>query len=612
MRPLDPALDAAVARARALRQPESPALLVAAATPDNLPGLVLPARVPQRGALLRDGLAYLTAQEYVPDYLSSKGLTDGVPEWTNELLAAAPRDDLIRTLTAALNVADAGGVEGVHKQKQWAEHVFGAVEPALADALIAALSDPSKPRVLLARQPLLLALRQVLARSAKGRSSARLDLPTVVTLLSHAAAPDHHRSAHSEPLLGGLPESLAMEYIQNSYFNAEHDFGNALARFRLIWTEYEQRLVRYKPRIPLKDLVLESTGVDLDDILTIGFALYAQAVQADVVNGPRQTDLSQLRLPQAAVDAFLARFSYEADDFARETAGMSGDWQLLPFEARPVLRLGRHHAAVLDVRLLELRLTAGLYWLIHDHERDVTGGSARMKWTQTYSELMELYVEDLFGRMAPPLLDGKSTVFTEEALRPLGGRTADLGVDFGSAVLLADVIQHQLTLEARNDGNIDAYKKDVEKSIVGKAVQVSDTIDVLRSRASHPKNPLGRMPERLLPMVIQGAAFPITPVTVTHARQRVAEEGALQQSGVAELLIANVSELEMLEGLHAADVAGVAETLEGWLSDEPTVALRNYMIRRHGRALPGRSPALQAALDNQFKIVERKLAKLGQ
>jgi hypothetical protein len=59
-------------------------------------------------------------------------------------------------------------------------------------------------------------------------------------------------------------------------------------------------------------------------------------------------------------------------------------WQMRPLQARPLLRLG-DDVVVLDERHLVERVTRGLYWLVHDHEKETYGDKARGAWTQVWS-----------------------------------------------------------------------------------------------------------------------------------------------------------------------------------------------------------------------------------
>jgi hypothetical protein len=178
-----------------------------------------------------------------------------------------------------------------------------------------------------------------------------------------------------------------------------------LARTWFLWREFEARLTRYKPRRPLRELLREACGLELEDILTIAFALFAKLGEAEVGAFSR-LDLGALGLPRPAVEKFLNRFSASRSELSAVLSGQDGEWALRPLEDKPLLRVGPTTVVVTDPVLLKRRFTHALYWLVHDHERDRVGDEARRAWTQVYSELVELYAEDLLQRLAPVLLGG--------------------------------------------------------------------------------------------------------------------------------------------------------------------------------------------------------------
>ena len=154
--------------------------------------------------------------------------------------------------------------------------------------------------------------------------------------------------------------------------------------------------------------------------------------------------------------------------------------------------------------------------LVHDHEKAHHGDKARNQWTQTYSELIELHAEALMRHLAPMLLDGSSAFFTEEDVAALGGKAADVGIDFGSSVLVADVVQHAFTVKTRTQLDPDAFDRDIARAVTAKAKQLNGTIQLLLDKVEHPSHPLGRRPERVVPMVVEGAEFPANPAILEH------------------------------------------------------------------------------------------------
>lgn len=118
-------------------------------------------------------------------YCASKGVPYSDAAWLEELLRMCPRDELLLALAAGTHGAGAGG----QAIDEWATYVLHRVQPGLAGLLRGVLlrNDGGPPRVFIARQPLLLALKLALVREPPADPGAS-DPFAVATLLSHFAA----------------------------------------------------------------------------------------------------------------------------------------------------------------------------------------------------------------------------------------------------------------------------------------------------------------------------------------------------------------------------------------------------------------------------------------
>ncbi len=586
----------------------------------------------------RTGTArYLTSDLYAPQFLARKGGRFRASGWQQALLALCSRDELIAAIAAATRVA-----ESPEELEAWAEYVLSAVEADLAATIRAALADPGPPMRFLARQPLLLAMRIALTEpeaAAPGGADPRV----VAALLSHHAAGTvnnprrQRRAAHGgsrqgtvttgdggshgdvEPVersIGGVPEPLAMSLIANALFNASLNYGDLIARTRLLWTEYESQLLRFPPRAPLAEMIRDATGgIEIDDLLAMAFGLFAHANTTGLdAGGP--LDLAKLGISAESTSRFLDLFADDRPGFAAAlnpppsavVSSQQSEWSFIPFELKPLLRMGPSEALVIDARLLQRRFTQALYWLVHDHEKAVHGDTARNRWTQTYSELIEIHAEHLARSFAPTVLDGEPAFFTEERIAKLGGANADFGIDFGSFVVVADVVQHQFVVATRAQADPCAFATDLRRAVVDKAQQLDKSIRMLLERTNHPDHPLGRRPSRVVPIVVAGADFPGIPFVYKHARRAVADAGRLRQVECTKLLIVTLSELEMLSTVLASEPGlSAGAVIEGYLDDETDGSLTNYLYRLNGGAELARAPLLSEPLHEALADVERRL-----
>jgi hypothetical protein len=226
-----------------------------------------------------------------------------------------------------------------------------------------------QPRWLLARQMILRAMRLVLVppESATARDPSLvadldgIDPEIAAIVLAHLAADsDQQDREDSEPRLAGVPESLAMEIIANNVFNDRDDDGDMLGRYRLLWKDIGGSLAQVTPRRPPVDLLEEATGIDLDDLIALAYGYWAHARMRglDTPIKLKATIMPEIGIGEATIDRFLDLFAYTPAELAEELRECPGSWQMLPLQARPLLRLG-DDVVVLDERYLMERVTRG-------------------------------------------------------------------------------------------------------------------------------------------------------------------------------------------------------------------------------------------------------------
>ncbi len=583
-----------MSKGRRLRRARAEAAARGIATPADtvLPGL-------GRGAV------HLISDEYVPEFLASLREQETLDQWAAALLRSCSRDDFLRAGIAATYVAGVMGERGRRLRHEWQTHMIGTLQPRLRRPLERALGATGPPRTLMDRATLLRALRLAVLRAPEHVDlRTRKDPGVVLTLLSHYASRGARQSREGEPRLGGYPETLAMEVIQNAYFHSVEEFGDALARYRLLWTAYESDLVRYRPRAELARMLREATELDLDDILALGFACYADASRARQGVSP-EVDLSVFGIPADTVDRFLGVFSRTADDLEGEFRRHGGQWEFLPFESTPLLRTGPTTVAVLDVGLLQTRLTLGLYWLVHDYEKQHSE-LRREQWSQTYSELVEIHAERQLVRLARSA-DAGVVIFTEDDMAALPGSNPDIGFQSGHTVVLCDVVQHQITTPARHRGDAAKFREDVRVTVLEKARQLDSGAQELMATPMPLGSPAVRPVHRIVPVVVCGAPFPVNPITLQHIREQLTEQALLTDVRCGPLLVVNLSEIEMLECLVEAGHATVRGVLAAWSSTGPAASLRDYIYETFPGEGLTRPASVSAVLDQQFQLIQSKL-----
>jgi hypothetical protein len=563
--------------------------------------------------LIRTGDSSSWFNEYVKQYLtfadySAPLLAAGVPAdaapLIRSLLLLHPREVYLSVLTALNHAAQHPELAEAYRAR-----FLARLTPAMADHVSRVLDGKvdGNERALLARQPVLRAMRTVLtfqrpvgAASPEDMSALApgMDAELSGMLLVHlTAAQQHSRRIAGEPIFGGLPESLAMEMVANGLFHGGEQPDVLLARTRMLWETYGGQidLGRLKVRARPLELLREATGLDFDDIAALTFAYHGYIRAHRPGLPPGVNAFAGIAVSRATVETYLAAFASTADELAGKLDPSPGAWQMLPIQERPLLRVGEV-LLVLDEQYLIERATQGLYWFVHEHERGLDGDRGWSRWNTVYASMVERRVEDQLRRMAPPLLGGGRAFVTEEDLQAAfpGKKNTDAGIDYGDLVLLAEVVTTQVSLAARENADVIAYGKDIDKFFVKKARQLDETAANLLTDPQPAGSPLTRPARRILPADIRGGQFPVNPVTREHidAALKTARVLNYRRADVPVFPFAPVDlgELEMCETLHETRGQSLPDLIRQWqtFDDYDRSSFRNFLIKAYGEeGFPG-------------------------
>jgi hypothetical protein len=565
---------------------------------------------------------YLTASEYLgPFFIANGEEYRPDPIWT-DLVLQHPRSDLLCAL-ALLNHAARDTDLAAQLRTYFIERA-----PAIGTFLDDALNKTGDDRrVFLARGPILRTVRAVLnaatddstrladARRRLGLPPAgTMDLTIVAILLTHLVADTMGRKAvDGEPRVGGLPQSLAMEMIQNTLFHQVGDVGDLLARTRLLWQGMDLAALQPQPRdLPVR-MVEQATGAKYDPLVATAFALWARA-QAYSPDEPMLLDPQRLPAEiQPYLGSTLPVLTATADELAAAARGQAADWQMLPLQEHPVVALS-NGLLVLDETYLMDRVATGLFWLVHDYEKATYGDAAAHTWRGNHGDLFEQLAERRIRRLAPPSLGSAPTFFTEADLRDAypgpGKKHCDAGIDYGSTVVLAEVVSGQVSVSTRTLGEPQALQNDLERLVFKKTRQLHDTaLRLLDASHKGTAQLLGRGAPRIHPVIVQGGQFPHSEVTRRLIDGQLSEERLLQDARIAPLSIVGLDDLELVELLRQRDGVSFPELLDGWRNSiYANTGLRNYLIetfRLHGGVK--RTAEIQAELDPQLETITRLL-----
>lgn len=559
--------------------------------------------------------SYLIGREYLQPAEAARGRAFSREDWIAVLLALHPQDEYLHQLAALNHAACHRDLTDVYRDRfleQVPSHEARAVRAALDGAV------DGRPRVFLARQTVLRAMRLVLVPSAPGPAPdpavatllADAGPETAAILLAHLAADALAQEIRTiQPRLGMTSESLGMEMIANGLFNEQADASDLLARYRLLWTGYGNRLTRWPAREAPLTLLREAASLDLDDITTLGFAYYAGMLAHQPGQPVACSAFADIPIEAETIEQFLSLFSSTVTDLAAALAECPQPWQMLPIQNRPLLRSG-DNLIVLDERYLIERVTRGLYWLVHDYEKKNHGDRARQRWTQAYGEMTETRAEDQLRRMAPRLVGGGSTYFTEEDLLAAfpGMKNCDAGIDFGSEILLAEVVSGTVTVLTRERADVVSFRADTKRLVLEKASQLDTAGKNLLANPQPANSPLTGPARRIFPIIICGGQYPINPVTVSYIDEQITAKRLFADARIWHMGMLDFEELEACQALHQRDNVTILELLTAWQeSDYRQASFRSYIWSRYGGQNIGRPDDMRRALAEVSEIIHLRL-----
>lgn len=253
-------------------------------------------------------------------------------------------------------------------------------------------------------------------------------------------------------------------------------------------------------------------------------------------------------------------------------------WDYLPFLQRPVLRLDADNLLVLSPRaILSWFSTDGVYHRLLAAASASNGDAGVNAFTDDFGVLVEEYAlwltESAYNEA--PIVHGD-----EEC----GGvKTPDVAVSLGEDLVLVEVVSSRLRRDSRL-GSPEAVSKDLLRTAVKKARQLSARIDDLQSGRIHISGVDLAEVKRIWPVVVVYDPLPQEEPLWAFLEPEIA--GCLRQAGVEPLAIFDLDEYETLMGLVGTghpltemlaqrSEAGLGRSnLDAWLSSDPLAPAR--------------------------------------
>jgi hypothetical protein len=566
---------------------------------------------------------YLTMAQYAPDPVDASGAKAAFNLFGSSLIGNIGREQMIGELCALIAVMTHPDLV-LEKQEALAD----VLQPQARARLAAALSS-NPPHQLLARQPVLMALAKTFIDEGDFHGNGRAPRPDVAALmLSHAAAVslDWGEAPEGSGIIGNFPEHVAADLACNQSLYNKDDLLSVLDRTLRLWRDYG----RYGA--PLMDgrepiaLLEEASGLELEDILALTFALYAHRLEWKPGAPFRFADDFGCDMEAEKKEAYLkmvCRTPEEMTARLRTKPPRSG-WDVMAFLETPVLRFpavdgGVGSLMLIDPELLVERVTTGLYWTVHDHLKATEGDLARQHWTQAWGDMVEAMVEDEVRPHAPQIFGEGRSFFTEEDLEVAypGSSRSDIVIDTGHVRLAIEVVSGRPSVGTIRHGSPESLRDDLERLVYKKIRQLDGTAECL---IESPEALLGYTPpsRQVQPVIVAAGGFFMSPVVASAVGEYCQDNGFLDDVRIGPLAILTLDEVEMLEGLVEHKGISVTQVITNWKgSTLANSTLRNYLLDEFGPEIvqyrPSRmTPNFDAFADEAVQRLELRKNPDGQ
>jgi len=436
--------------------------------------------------------------------------------------------------------------EKPQEAKRLATGYSDLLRPDLKDAFESSMRRGREEGVethLVSRQGALAAMRVVFEAGAWGQGE--FEAPTLATsiLLVHAVSAGMSEiRGNAGKYIGETPAGLMMEMVRNGLFNHKDDEYSVIDRALRYWQDLAKSPMRTPLRAAPHELLEEALGgVGFEELFALGLRLWTHAKRwtdatlkhPSEVSRPMTlpVGLTDIAIERRAVNEFLGRMAAKPEWFARKFEGRESEYDFLPFQARPVVHIGDELLVLDETYRLQKFTTLGLFWAVHDNERDNHAPRDRLRWNQAHGELVEDLVTERLREMAPVASDrpGGRSFYSEDDMKDVypGSRVGDAAVDYGDYFLLFEVTGGQPVVDTRVAGDPQKFREDTEKLVLEEAEQLHAACESL---LADQKRLTGYDPSanrRILPIVVVGGGYPADALSRSHVDDFLAQKGWL-------------------------------------------------------------------------------------
>ena len=478
-------------------------------------------------------------------------------------LRAADQESVLREVAFWLGKFDESGLNGWKQiERDWVSETI--LEPHRSRILGLLHGD----RILVSTQSLMIAAKRALTvgRPTANTNTVRLFMAAVSIQGGLGTDRDPNEPAEARRL------RLQAELISNALFHRRPERGMRVAQSQIRWRDIPGRADVTLPIAPAEAFE-QVTGVPLIDLQSVGFSLFAQAMEHPGATPTVAAIAAFVHWEPERLERALSLISATVEDIAalirRDERTYGEDWSFDALRQFPVLRLSEDRLLVLSPHLILERTLGWLPFL--DMTQPEGGGNevraiARHAKTAFETICEREVIESLAANVAGGREHGR--LFDEATLRATypAGQIADAAIAYRDEWLVVEVSSGQLRRGTVVGGLTTTLDADLERLIDKKVDQIVSTIAHIRDDPGRLSGDERRR-RRFVPVLVNAEGIPLNPITHITIADRVAAAGRLAGADVEPLHILDTEDLYVAEALVETDRIGL-----------------NKLLRQHRRA----------------------------
>jgi hypothetical protein len=404
-------------------------------------------------------------------------------------------------------------------------------------------------------------------------------------------------------------------------YNGHAVFGNAMGRAWAIFGRLHREVSEIRPQVPIDDWLLEDYGLDLEQQMALGFALFAhlgaESEDPDEFASEMTAEslggiFTRMKLTQEQREAAEAMVAAPPSWFRAEVEGQSVEqlsWNRVPFMQRPFVRLPSGHYVLQSPRALMAWVAEGIHYRCLDSARR---RNAVGLYTARAGKLTERYVLEMVASAhREPRLPGAGKVHGDKKFAD-GKDSSDVTVTYPHEVVLIEVASRRLTVETRRDGDREALERDLTEMVGRRPKQLRRSIDAMKpGRPGHAATlrfehlEPGRI-ARFWPLIVTTTPLHRSPLLEEFLAPAIAELGG--RGDIEALDVLAIEDLEALvaiteqTGRRLSDLLAAKQETAG-----PHADVRSWLARDHSIPNIARPTYLDTALSEAMDLATRLL-----